>query len=160
MAGADLTISGSMIVGTLIVQNAGTVHVGSGPVQWRPAKPGLPALVVDGNVTLSFSRFALNERELNVNLNPSGTPDELGSTDTSMNDFYMPEIRGLIFASGDVLIEGDVVLNGTVMAGDDLTLRQRVTINRTPNLQTVPRTSTHSMQSFIRESGSMTRSFD
>jgi len=31
---------------------------------------------VDGDVILSFSRFGLTERELNVNLNPSSTADE------------------------------------------------------------------------------------
>ena len=158
--GNDVTISDCMIVGTLVLKNTGTVRVGSGPIQWRPAKPGLPALVVDGDVVISFSRFGLTERELNVNLNPSGTADENGSTDSSMNDTYLPEIRGLIFASGDVTLAGDLRINGTVISGDDMTIQQRATLGFAPQYLTVPRQATHATKSFFRETTGVIRAFD
>jgi hypothetical protein len=158
--GNDVTISDCMIVGTLVLRNTGTVRVGSGPIQWRPARPGLPALVVDGDLVLSFSRFGLTERELNVNLNPSSTADENGSTDSSMNDTYMPEIRGLIFASGDVTLAGDLRINGTVISGDDMTIQQRATMGFAPQYLTVPRQATHATKSFLRETTGVTRAFD
>lgn len=158
--GNDITISDCMIVGTLVLRNTGTVRVGSGPIQWRPARPGMPALVVDGDLVLSFSRFGLTERELNVNLNPSGTPDENGSTDSSMNDTYVPEIRGLIYASGDITLAGDLRIKGTVISGDDMTIQQRATLGFAPEYLTVPRQATHATKSFLRETTGVTRSFD
>ena len=158
--GNDVTISDCMIVGTLVLRNTGTVRIGNGPVQWRPARPGLPALIVDGDVVLSFSRFGLTERELNVNLNPSSTADENGSTDSSMNDTYLPEIRGLIFASGDVTLAGDLRINGTVISGDDMTIQQRATLSCAPQYLTVPRQATHATKSFLRETTGVTRAFD
>jgi len=160
LGGADLTISNSMIVGTLIIQNAGTVKVGDGPVQWRPAKPGMPSLVVDGDILLSFSGFALTERELGANFNPSGTPDENGSTDSNQNDSYLSAIRGLVFASDDVTVSGDVRLNGCLLAADDLTIQHRATFERAPQFFTVTRQSTHATESFLRETTGVTRSFD
>jgi hypothetical protein len=158
--GNDVTISDCMIVGTLVLRNTGTVRVGSGPIQWRPARPGMPALVVDGDLVLSFSRFGLTERELNVNLNPSGTPDENGSTDSSMNDTYVPELRGLIYASGDITLAGDLRIKGTVISGDDMTIQQRATLGFAPEYLTVPRQATHATKSFLRETTGVTRSFD
>ena len=158
--GADLTISDSMIVGTLIVQSVGTVRVGSGPIQWRPAKPGMPALIVDGDVVLSFGRNGLTERELGVNLNPTSSPDENGSTDSSQNDTYLPELRGLVFASGDVTMAGDLCLNGSVLAGDDIVIQERVNFGQAPQYLTIPRQSTHATQSFLRETTGVTRQFD
>ena len=158
--GNDVTISDCMIVGTLVLRNTGTVRVGSGPIQWRPARPGLPALVVDGDLILSYSRFGLTERELNVNLNPGSTADENGSTDTSMNDTYMPELRGLIFASGDVTLAGDLRINGTVICGDDMTIQQRAILGFAPQYLTVPRQATHATKSFLRETTGVTRAFD
>lgn len=158
--GNDVTISDCMIVGTLVLRNTGTVRIGSGPVQWRPARPGMPALVVDGDLVLSSSRFGLTERELNVNLNPSGTPDENGSTDNSMNDIYLPEIRGLIFASGDITLAGDLKINGTAISGGDMTIQQRATLGFAPEYLTVPRQATHATRSFFRETTGVTRSFD
>jgi hypothetical protein len=158
--GNDVTISDCMIVGTLVLRNTGTVRVGGGPIQWRPARPGLPALVVDGDLVLSFSRFGLTERELNVNLNPSNTPDENGSFDSSMNDTYVPEIRGLIYASGDVTLAGDLRINGTVISGDDMTIQQRATLGFAPQYLTVPRQATHATRSFLRETTGVTRAFD
>jgi hypothetical protein len=115
---------------------------------------------VDGDVVLSFSRFGLTERELNVNLNPSGTADENGSTDSSMNDTYLPEIRGLIFASGDVTLAGDLRINGTVISGDDMTIQQRAILGHAPQYLTVPRQATHATKSFFRETTGVTRAFD
>ena len=158
--GNDVTISDCMIVGTLVLRNTGTVRVGDGPVQWRPARPGMPALVVDGDLVLSFSRFGLTERELNVNLNPSGTPDENGSTDSSMNDTYLPEIRGLIYASGDITLAGDLRIKGSVISGDDMTIQQRATLGFAPEYLTVPRQATHATKSFLRETTGVTRSFN
>jgi hypothetical protein len=158
--GNDITISDCIIVGTLVLRNTGTVRVGSGPIQWRPARPGMPALVVNGDLVLSFSRFGLTERELNVNLNPSGTPDENGSTDSSMNDTYVPEIRGLIYASGDITLAGDLRIKGTVISGDDMTIQQRATLGFAPEYLTVPRQATHATKSFLRETTGVTRSFD
>lgn len=158
--GADLTISDCMITGTLIVHNVGTVRIGDGPIQWRPAKPGMPALVVDGKLILSFSRFALTERELGVNLNPAGSPDENGSTDSSQNDSYVPALRGLVFASDDITVSGDVSIFGCLLAGDDMIFRQRATLRLAPQYLTVPGTATHRTESFLRETTGVTRSFD
>ncbi len=160
MSGADLTISDCMIVGTLVVKNAGTVTVGTGPVQWRPAKPGLPSLIVDGNVILSSSRVALTERELGVNFNPTGTPDENGVQESNLNDSYRSWIRGLVYASNDLTFRGDVRLQGCALAGDDITIQQRVTLDRFPEMLTIPRNGTHTSDTFLRETTGVVREFD
>lgn len=160
MGGADLVISDCMIDGTLIIQNAGTVRVGSGPVQWRPAKPGLPALIVEGDVELTCSRVALTERELGANFNPTGTPDENGSQDSSLNDSYRSWLRGIVFASDDLSFSGDIRLHGCAMAGDDMTFQQRATLARSPESLTIPRAGTHHRDTFLRETTGMVREFD
>lgn len=158
--GADLVISDCMIVGTLIIRNADTVTVGNGPVQWRPAKPGLPSLIVDGNVVLSTTRVALTERELGTNFNPTGTPDENGIQESNLNDSYRSWIRGLVYASGDLSFSGDVRLQGCALAGDDLIFEQRVTLSRLPEMLTIPRTGTHRSDTFLRETTGVVREFD
>lgn len=160
MGGADLTISDCMIVGTLVVKNAGTVRVGSGPVQWRPAKPGMPALIVEGDVELTCSRVALTERELGANFNPTGTPDENGSQESNLNDSYRSWLRGLIYASDDLSFRGDVRLHGCAMAGDDLTFQQRATLARLPESLTIPRSGTHHSDTFLRETTGVIREFE
>jgi hypothetical protein len=160
MGGADLTITDCMMVGTLVVKNAGTVRVGSGPVQWRPAKPGMPTLIVEGDVELICSRVALTERELGANFNPTGTPDENGSQDSSLNDSYRSWLRGLIYASEDLVFSGDVRLHGFALAGEDLTFQQRATLERLPESLTVPRAGTHHSDTFLRETTGVVREFD
>lgn len=157
LGGADLNVSSCVIVGTLVIRNAGTVTIGPGAVQWRPAKPGLPALIADSNIRLTFNRFAINERELNVNLNPSGTPDEFGSTDSSMNDLYLPEIRGLVYASRNLSTTGDIRASGPLLAADNIQFSDRVELTRKPQLLTTPRSSTHCTRTFIRNTNGMTR---
>lgn len=160
MNGADLVISDCMIVGTLIVRNAGTVTVGSGPVQWRPAQPGLPSLIVDGHVVLTTTRVALTERELGTNFNPTGTPDENGSQESNLNDSYRSWIRGLVYASRDLSFAGDVRLQGCALAGDDIEFQQRVTLSRLPEMLTIPGSGTHRSDTFLRETTGVVREFD
>ena len=53
-AGNRITIERSRIRGTLVLINPGSgSSVGSGPINWSPAVPGYPALVVNGDFTLS-----------------------------------------------------------------------------------------------------------
>jgi hypothetical protein len=158
--GRDITISDCVIVGTVMFANAGTVTVGPGPVHWRPARPGLPAMVVDGNLEITTSRFAVSERELRRNFNPSGSPDEFGSTDNRRNDRYSSEIRGLVFARRDIICEGDVLIRGHLMARDDVILRQRVVIHPAPEYLTVPIAGTWTFDTLTRSTGDVRRQFD
>jgi hypothetical protein len=121
--GGKLLIERSRIFGTLVVLNPGPGSaIANGPIRMAPAKPGYPALMVNGNFAISSSARVLNEAEYVTNLNPAGMPYDFNSplatsTDTSLNDAYPSEIQGLVAVSGNLTFENSPRLSGQVIVG-------------------------------------------
>lgn len=116
--GGALTIQDSRLVATLVVLNASSVTV-QGSVNWVPATSGLPALMVQGPLTLSTTSSSLSEASIALNLNPTGTafPWPSGTTNTSTADSYPSSINGLIYASGNVSLSGSVAVHSVITRG-------------------------------------------
>jgi hypothetical protein len=125
--GQKLVIERSRIVGTLLVINPGANScVKDGPINWRPAVAGYPALLVDADTPTSadFSILATNralgEKENGVNYNPSGaTSDEFG-VDADTNDIYPSQIRGLIAIRHDLVYQNRSLIKGQVIVGNNI----------------------------------------
>lgn len=127
--GAKLRIKCSRIAGTLVVLNAGPgSSVGGGPVAWRPALPNYPALITSGDILIHPTNAPLAESAWKVNFNPAGSPDPDLGEDTTLDDTYPSEIRGWIYAGGNLtlqeqpVIRGSILASGTVWIEGDLTL--------------------------------------
>ncbi|MEM6330410.1 MAG: polymer-forming cytoskeletal protein, partial [Planctomycetota bacterium] len=129
--GQRLNILWSRIVGTLVLLNAGAESGVTAELQWDPAVPNYPALLVDGDFSFDmtglFGNHALWEGTLSKNFNPSGTPYE-GNTDSDKIDIYPGWINGLVYVSGKIEINDESYFNGAVVAGE-VELNQDATFN-------------------------------
>lgn len=127
--GNDLEIAGCRIVGTLVVTNLspGKKVLISGDVNWEPAYPHYPALLVVGELEIDLYDDGLVS-ESSISLNPTGTPFK-GVADTDQTDEYISSIAGIIYCSGDLTIRGNGSsdefpdLRGLVLAGGAVRLR-------------------------------------
>ena len=103
-SGGQVEIRWSRIVGTIVVINLppGESVVVRNNVNWEPAYPDFPALIVDGNLKLQLAEPDLNESTTwDPNYNPAGTPYQ-GESDTDEVDTYPSTIAGLIYCTGDL----------------------------------------------------------
>jgi hypothetical protein len=133
--GNRLIIERSRILGTLLVVNPGANScVAEGPIHWEPAVAGYPALLVDAdiasnaNFSLRATNRGLSEAENEVNFNPAGPPavpyDFANSlctaTDTSANDIYPSEIRGMVVIRNNLTFQNYPLVRGQVIVGGDI----------------------------------------
>lgn len=123
-----IVIERSRIRGTLLLINPGAGSLVVGPVNWSPAKPGYPALLVDADtaanadLTIATTNRALSESEDLVNYNPTGASHPTFGTDTNeFNDTYPSEIQGLVVVEDDVTFQNNSLVRGSVIAGGDVT---------------------------------------
>lgn len=125
--GQTITIQDCRIVGTLVLLNPGAGSMVSNAVNWEPAVPNYPALLVRGNIALQFqSGTPLDEGgPLNFNFNPEGTPYPYpgGVWDTLTDSSYPTAITGLIYVSGDLTTLNSPSLDGAVIVGNTATLQ-------------------------------------
>lgn len=115
----NTTIRNTRIHGTLIIVLAATSHrvtIGEN-VFFEPAVPGYPALIVQGNLDLSYRSDGetLSESVLATNFNPAGAP--YGNTsDSDKLDTYPSEIRGLIYVTRTLRWYNNGLLRGSVLS--------------------------------------------
>ncbi|MCI0334339.1 MAG: carbohydrate binding domain-containing protein [Planctomycetes bacterium] len=130
--GQRLIIERSRILGTLLVVNPGANScINNGPINWSPAVNGYPALMVDAsnasdaNFSLRATNRILSEAENQVNFNPGGAPYDFNnssasSTDSSANDIYPCEIRGLVVVRNDLTYQNNPLVRGQVIVGGNV----------------------------------------
>lgn len=118
--GKRLTIADCRINGTLVLKNASAGVRLTYSFMWDPVIPGYPALIVDGPLTITIDGSDLSEPTKNFNYNPIGAAYK-GSADSDETDVYACEIRGLVYASGNVTMSGAVSLTGPLIVGGKLT---------------------------------------
>jgi hypothetical protein len=130
--GARLIIERSRIQATLLVLNPGPNScVAEGPINWAPAMPGYPALLVNAtdpttaNFSLRATNRPLSEAKNEINYNPGGAPYDFANalctpTDTAANDIYPSEICGLIVVRNDLTFQNTPLIRGQVIVGDDI----------------------------------------
>jgi hypothetical protein len=126
----DLQIEHCRIVGTLVIQNPGTVVVGPGPVSWQPAAAHHPSLIVDGDIQLRAHARGLNEYLDVVNYNPPGLPFEHIGTNSAQEDIFPSGIGGIVYSTANTTLGGGIHLRrGQILSADDVTVDGDVYIN-------------------------------
>lgn len=111
----SFTISRCRILGTLVIVCPGNTVTISNNVLIQPARPDYPALIVDGNLSLTYdSTTSLSEATEGTNFNPAGVPYS-GVTDSDTADTYPSEIDGLTHVKGTLSINGTCTLRGAVI---------------------------------------------
>jgi hypothetical protein len=125
--GQKLIIERSRIVGTLLIINPGANScVKDGPINWKPAVAGYPALLVDADngTSADFSILATNralsEKENGVNYNQAGAPSDEFGQDTDFNDIYQSHIRGLIAIRHDLTYQNRSLIKGQIIVGNNI----------------------------------------
>lgn len=121
-AGQVIYMHGCRIVGTLVLLNPGSGSAlgRSNAVNWEPAVPNYPALLVSGDMKISAVSSVLNETSGSGSFNPPGTPYE-GVEDTDTADSYPSVIKGLVYVSGNMTISNNSVFDGVVVVGNTFT---------------------------------------
>ena len=116
--GYELEIEYSRIVGTLVILNGSpTCSYVQGAVNWEPAIPNYPALLVQGPLCLYMDGTApLDETDAGTSLNPMGAPYD-GFWDGDTDDTYPSIIKGLIYAESRLDVASFPVVNGVVVSG-------------------------------------------
>lgn len=122
--GNDLTIRDCRIVGTLVLINVRRLLL-VGCVNWEPASPGLPALLLQGEIDMQPDTTELRESSFGVNFNPASTPYQ-GSTDADTADSYANLIRGIAYVSGNARIRGSSAIIGSMLVGGSATVESTV----------------------------------
>ncbi len=137
--GGDLVIRGSRIKATLVVRCGAGGVILSDAVFLEPARADLPALVVEGDLELrcDSATVALSEAAWNVNFNPPGAA-YLGVSDSDRVDIYPNEVRGLVHATGSVLMAGTARVHGTIVGEGALTIDGDVRVVHDPILEVSP----------------------
>lgn len=114
LGGQNLELSDFRAQGTFILKNAGTVTL-KGAVNWSPATPGFPALIVQGDLNIAVGSAPLSEAACDVNFNPAHTPYK-GVSNSNKTDTFPSEINGLVFCTGALTISGQASIRGAVLA--------------------------------------------
>jgi hypothetical protein len=125
-------IERSRILGSLLVVNPGAGScVAEGPISWAPFTAGYPVLLVDAddvseaNFSLRATNRNLNEADNEVNFNPAGVPYDFenilcGAVDTSANDIFPSEIRGLVVIRNDLTYQNNPRVSGHIVIGGNI----------------------------------------
>jgi hypothetical protein len=102
-------------------------------------RPDQPALIVDGDVALSYRSkdSTLREWVLNLNLNPPGAPYN-GSYDDDTSDEYPSEIRGLVHVKGDLALRTTARVRGAILCEGMVTCDGENEIIHDPRLVETP----------------------
>jgi len=115
--GRDIVITEARLVATLLLLNPGRDSRICGSINWEPAVPNYPALMVSGDISLQLREWELVEgAPNNTNFNPPGTPYR-GVADMDKDDFYPSRIRGLLYVSGDLTVSESTRIDGVAIAG-------------------------------------------
>jgi hypothetical protein len=123
-AGADLIIRDSRIAGSLLLSNPGAGTRLEGALHWRTLSLDLPALTVQGSITIATDSAALSEWATGVNFNADDAwPLTYGATDTDQDDNYPSRIRGLVYVTGSLSLEQNPMLHGSVVAGGNVVIQ-------------------------------------
>ena len=129
--GKNIAIQRTRIVGTLVLLNVGTSSAIMGEVNFEPAVANYPVLLVSGNMRFQiYGSNMLDETLLGINYNPFGTPYQ-GDEDDDTLDTYPCVIKGLVYISGNTLMQANPIFEGVVVLGGTLTTQTTPVIQLT-----------------------------
>jgi hypothetical protein len=111
-----ISISGSRIVGTLVLLNCPASSTISGSVNWTSYVKNYPCLLVQGSIAIQLSSAMLAEST--TNFNPPATPyNGRSNTVAQASDTYLSAIQGLVYVSGDVSTSGSNSVSMLMIGG-------------------------------------------
>ena len=117
--GNQIHVQYSRIVGTLLLLAPHRSSTIDHSVTWEPAAANQPALLIDGSMEIRFVTDDLSEAARGVNFNPVGTPYQ-GAEDSDTNDVYPSRIKGLVYASGDLMLYSHPTIDGVLLVGNKI----------------------------------------
>ena len=135
LANSTILIKNSRIVGTLVLIDPKTdSRIGhGGALNWEPAVPGFPALLVNNkDVTINPSNGGLVEYSNNANFNPPGTPYTGFGEDNDQDDTYPSEIKGLIYCNKRILFSGHPTVTGAVVSDANIEIGGELELTHNP----------------------------
>jgi hypothetical protein len=143
-AGGSVSIRRSRIVGTVVIVNAGPGGVElTDQVNWEPAYPNYPAMLIQGSLSIKIDNSKLSESDAGMNFNPSSTPWQ-GASDSANDDSYPSALAGILYCTGDLTfagqgsniqsLQGAVVCNGACSVVDkvNVTIKYDAAFHDTP----------------------------
>lgn len=130
--GERIVIKECRIVGTLLIMNARHDSRIEQCINWEPARPDYPALIVNGDFEI-VSQNIIKENSINADLSLS---DEAGyGTET---DTYPNLIRGLVYTVGKLQLSSQANIEGAVISHNDMMLHKNVQIKSGINWEYQP----------------------
>lgn len=129
--GGSVSIRECRIVGTLVVLNATDVEI-SEQVNWEPAWPNFPALMVQGDINCRLIDGALEESSEQVNFNPPQTPFQ-SVTDSTLDDSYPSAIAGIVYCTGNLSVDGnnngyEAVFDGLIIVNGSCVIEREANV--------------------------------
>lgn len=155
----NITIRDARIEGTLVLLNPGSSSKIDRSMNWKPADPALPALLVRGRITIELLATNLSEATIVANLNPVTAPYG-GVWDADTSDTYSSRIEGLIYATDSFVIQSSTTILGQVVAGQDVTYSGTVSITRSSQYSDNPPPGFVSRYNMLLDVGSVARVLD
>ncbi|TWU07536.1 hypothetical protein [Stieleria varia] len=139
--GSHVRITNSRLGCTLAIYDASSIEL-TGAIVWEYAAVPEAILVADAPIYFNAIEPVLSESTLGVNFNPSSSPFRGSISNTTIDDQYDTQFRGLIYSSDDVTVyatsDGSPIwVTGSVI-GDDVTLYNDVHIFSLPELVSSP----------------------
>lgn len=129
-AGQNIKVRDCRIEGTLVLLNVKSDSTIENTINMKPAEPTLPALLVKGAFTIKPEDKQLSESSQKVNFNPPNTPYN-GLADADQLDTYPTQINGLVYVSGNLIMENTTKILGQVVGGAAISFKKdAVTITR------------------------------
>ena len=131
--GAPIIIRTCRIIGTIVLLEPGPGSRIEGSVNWSPAVPTYPAMMVRGSMDVRMSSSPLSESSggSNVNYNPPGMPYN-GSEDLDTSDSFPSVIRGLVYmtetlsnSTNEINVQGMIVVGETTNLAGTLNVKYR-----------------------------------
>ncbi|MCH2114006.1 MAG: hypothetical protein MK171_03715 [Pirellulales bacterium] len=102
--GNDIVIKDSQILGTLVLLNAGSGSNINMDIHWEAAVPNYPALMVQGDLKMSWhGEHNLHESLNNMSFNSIAPPHQ---SSKDADQVGPPIIKGLVYITGGLTIDG------------------------------------------------------
>ncbi len=122
--GNKIEVRDCRIQGTLVLVNIKSDSKVRDSVCIEPVSDAFPSLLVDGSMSLETDGTDLDEADIKVSLNPSGSPYE-GVADADQVDKYPNWIKGVAYFTGDITLSKIVTIKGVMVVGGSLDLSDK-----------------------------------
>jgi len=116
-ANQKIVIKNCRIVGTLVLIKPKSDSQIEAAINWRPAQPDYPALIIDGDFTIQPQQD-LDEDTLNRDFNLPGE-DDYGDIDEVLPN----RIQGAVYVNGRLTLDKYAKITGPVIVAGDVQLR-------------------------------------